>query len=112
MMSVPIAVAVTLAGGKPNPHRVTFITASYWRNGSATPMRGKSLTCRRDPSLSQGLRPTLQNSFLAKVDMILGVRLTISRDDPCLFITAVGKNRLPIFPTEAIKSNTCGAIDE
>ena len=75
-------------------------------------MRGKSSTCRRDPSLSQGLRPTLQNSFLAKLDMMLSVRLTISKDDPCLFITAVGKDRLPIFRTEAIKSITCGAIDE
>ncbi len=44
--------------------------------------------------------------------MMLSVRLTISKDDPCLFITAVGKDRLPIFRTEAIKSITCGAIDE
>src|SRR5437763_7014858 len=75
-------------------------------------MRGKSLTCRRDPSLSQGLRPTLQNFFLAKVDMMLSVRLTISKDDPCLFITAVARDRLPVFRTEAIKSITCEAIDE
>ena len=62
--------------------------------------------------LFPGLRPTLQNSFLAKVDMMLSVRLTISKDDPCLFITAVGKDRLPIFRTEAVKSITGGAIDE
>ncbi|HMH42693.1 MAG TPA: transposase [Pyrinomonadaceae bacterium] len=54
----------------------------------------------------------MQNSFLAKADMMFGVRLTISKDDPCLLITAVGKDRLPIFRTEAIKSITCRAIDE
>ena len=43
---------------------------------------------------------------------MLGMRLTISKDDPCLFITAVGKDRLPIFRTEAIKLISCGAIDE
>jgi len=43
---------------------------------------------------------------------MFGVRLTISKDDPCLLITAVGKDRLPIFRTEAIKSITCRAIDE
>src|SRR6266403_4288996 len=75
-------------------------------------MRGKSLTCRSDPPTSQGLRPALQNFFLAKVDMMLSMRLTISKDDPCLFITAVARDRLPVFRTEAIKSITCGAIDE
>jgi len=44
--------------------------------------------------------------------MILSVRLTISKDDPCLFITAVAKNRLPVFQTEAIQTITCKAIDE
>ena len=44
--------------------------------------------------------------------MMLSVRLTISKDDPCLFITAVARDRLPVFRTEAIKSITCGAIDE
>ena len=43
---------------------------------------------------------------------MLSVRLTISKDDPCLFITAVGKDRLPIFQTQAIKSITVRAIDE
>ena len=75
-------------------------------------MRGKSLTCRRDPSSLRVSDPPLQNSFLAKADMMLSVRLTISKDDPCLFITAVGKDRLTIFRTEAIKSITCRAIDE
>src|SRR4030095_16661141 len=31
---------------------------------------------------------------------------------PCLFITAVAKNRLHVFQTDAIKIITCGAIDE
>jgi len=38
--------------------------------------------------------------------------LTISIDNPCLYITAVGKNRLPVFRTDTIKSVTCAAIDE
>lgn len=37
---------------------------------------------------------------------------TISIDTPCLFITAVAKDRLPVFQTDAIKSITCSAIDE
>ena len=44
--------------------------------------------------------------------MMLSVRLTISRDDPCLFITAVARSRLPVFRADAIKIITCGAIDE
>jgi len=43
---------------------------------------------------------------------MLSVRLTISKDDPCLFITAVAKNRLPVFQSDALKIITCGAIDE
>jgi REP element-mobilizing transposase RayT len=44
--------------------------------------------------------------------MMVSVRLTISKDDPCLFITAVANNRLPVFRADAIKTITCGAIDE
>ena len=44
--------------------------------------------------------------------MMLSMRLTVSKDDPCLFITAVAKNRLPVFRTDAIKIVTCNAIDE
>ncbi|PYS67797.1 MAG: hypothetical protein DMF73_18430 [Acidobacteria bacterium] len=44
--------------------------------------------------------------------MIVRVMLTISKDNPCLFITAVAKNRLPVFRTEVIKSITVKAIDE
>ncbi|HEX3146217.1 MAG TPA: transposase [Pyrinomonadaceae bacterium] len=40
------------------------------------------------------------------------MRLTISKDNPCLFITAVAKDRLPVFRTDAIKTITCNAIGE
>jgi REP element-mobilizing transposase RayT len=40
------------------------------------------------------------------------VKLTISKDNPCLFITAVANHRLPVFKTDAIKKVTCEAIDE
>lgn len=36
----------------------------------------------------------------------------ISIDSPSLFITAVGKDRLPVFQTDTIKELTCKAIDE
>ena len=36
----------------------------------------------------------------------------ISIDTPALFITAVGKDRLPVFQTDKIKEITCAAIDE
>jgi len=76
------------------------------------PMRGKSPTCRSESSFPAVSDQPLQNSFLAKVDMIVRVMLTISKDNPCLFITAVAKNRLPVFRTEVIKSITVKAIDE
>ena len=37
---------------------------------------------------------------------------TISRDTPALYITAVAKDRLPIFRTDQIKTVTCNALDE
>jgi len=40
------------------------------------------------------------------------MRLTISKDNPCLFITAVASHRLPVFRTDAIKTITCNALDE
>src|SRR5260370_40153891 len=40
------------------------------------------------------------------------MKYTISIDNPCLFITAVGKDRLPVFRTDSIKQVTCAAIDE
>jgi len=77
-------------------------------------MRGKSLTCRIDFRLylERVSDPLLQNSFLASRAMIIRVRLTISKDDPCLFITAVAKNRLPVFKTDTLKLINCKAIDE
>ena len=40
------------------------------------------------------------------------MKLTISKDDPWLFITGVANHRLPVFKTDAIKEVTCKAIDE
>jgi putative transposase len=37
---------------------------------------------------------------------------TISRDTPALYITAVAKDRLPVFRTDPIKVITCKALDE
>jgi putative transposase len=37
---------------------------------------------------------------------------TISRDTPALYVTAVAKDRLPIFRTDTIKVITCKAMDE
>jgi putative transposase len=37
---------------------------------------------------------------------------TISRDQPCLFITSVAHDRLPVFRTEALKKVVCSALDE
>ena len=37
---------------------------------------------------------------------------TVSKDTQALYITAVAKDRLPIFQSDAIKKTTCAAIDE
>lgn len=37
---------------------------------------------------------------------------TISRDNPALYLTAVAKDRLPVFQTDALKIVTCSALDE
>ena len=37
---------------------------------------------------------------------------TISRDSPCLFITSVAHDRLPVFRTDALKRIVCAALDE
>src|SRR5258706_6407220 len=52
--------------------------------------------------------------FRQALILILRLRLmhTISRDTPALFITAVAKDRLPVFRTDAIKVITCQALDE
>ena len=36
----------------------------------------------------------------------------ISRDTPALYLTAVAKDRLPVFRTDALKIVTCNALDE
>jgi REP element-mobilizing transposase RayT len=38
--------------------------------------------------------------------------LRISRDSPCLYLTAVTKDRLPVFRTAALKSLICTALNE
>jgi hypothetical protein len=37
---------------------------------------------------------------------------TINKDTPCIFVTTVARNRLPVFRTDALKSVACGALDE
>jgi REP element-mobilizing transposase RayT len=37
---------------------------------------------------------------------------TISRDNPCLSITGVAHDRLPVFRTDAMKKIVCAALDE
>jgi putative transposase len=37
---------------------------------------------------------------------------TISKDTPCLFITTVTRNRLPVFRTAKLKDVACRALDE
>jgi putative transposase len=37
---------------------------------------------------------------------------TISRDTPCLSITSVARDRLPVFRTAAMKNIACSALDE
>lgn len=39
-------------------------------------------------------------------------KFRVSKDTPSLYITAVAKDRLPVFQTDAIKSVTCQALDE
>jgi putative transposase len=37
---------------------------------------------------------------------------TINKDTPCLFVTTVTRNRLPVFRTDSLKDVACGALDE
>ena len=37
---------------------------------------------------------------------------TINKDNPCLFVTTVARNRLPVFRTDAVKGVACRALDE
>src|SRR5215213_8616289 len=38
--------------------------------------------------------------------------VTISRDTPSLYLTAVAKDRLSVFRTDALKTIVCAALDE
>jgi REP element-mobilizing transposase RayT len=38
--------------------------------------------------------------------------VTISRDNPCLSIASVARDRLPVFRTDALKEIVCAALDE
>src|SRR5713226_6726671 len=53
-------------------------------------------------------------AFPSAFNLIPRLRLmhTISRDTPALYLTAVAKDRLPVFRTDAIKTITCVALDE
>src|SRR6476646_391268 len=53
------------------------------------------------PTLIPGLRPTPMRD-----------KFQLSRDSQALFITAVAKDRLPVFRSDAIKVVTCQALDE
>jgi len=76
-------------------------------------MRGKSPTCRTTALQIIGRSPTaLAKFFTCQAGYHSNVRLTISKDDPCLFISAVAKNRLPVFKRDVLKEITCKAIDE
>jgi putative transposase len=44
--------------------------------------------------------------------MRLRLMHTISRDTPALYLTAVAKDRLSVFRTDALKVITCSALDE
>jgi putative transposase len=66
--------------------------------GADLPVRGKSLTCRKSTSNSNTVFQVMQ--------------YRISVDSPSLFITAVGKDRLPVFRTDPLKQITCQAIEE
>jgi putative transposase len=53
-------------------------------------------------------------AFPSAFNLIPRLRLmhTISRDTPALYLTAVAKDRLPVFRTDAIKVITCAALNE
>ena len=38
--------------------------------------------------------------------------VTIKKDRPCLFITTVARNRLPVFRTEALRRIACSSLNE
>jgi putative transposase len=38
--------------------------------------------------------------------------ITVSRDTPCLYLTVVTKDRLPVFRSDALKAIACASLDE
>jgi REP element-mobilizing transposase RayT len=67
--------------------------SAVWK-GSAFPGTVELESCRE--ALPRGKKPVV----------------TISPDSPCLSITAVAKDRLPVFRTDAIGALLCAALDE
>jgi hypothetical protein len=65
--------------------------------GSAASLCGKALLFRNALST---IYPRLRLVF------------TISRDHPCLYLTAAAKDRLPVFRTDSLKVLACTALDE
>jgi REP element-mobilizing transposase RayT len=64
-------------------------------------MCGRSVTFRK-----------VQLNFGAAPQKIMTPTFQLSRDSQALFITAVTKDRLPVFKTDALKVVTCQALDE
>lgn len=63
-------------------------------------MCGRSLTFRKGQRTIGAPPPIMRDKF------------QLSRDSQALFITAVTKDRLPVFRTDLIKTVTCNALDE
>jgi len=57
-------------------------------------------------------RPLYVNLFFGWGSASPASMATISKDTPCLSITSVARDRLPIFPTNAIKKIACSALNE
>ena len=54
----------------------------------------------------------VQLNFGAAPQKVMTPTFHLSRDSQALFITAVTKDRLPVFKTDALKVVTCQALDE
>jgi len=77
------------------------------RGQTAAPLRGRFWRLRR-------LAVRKASGFPKTVCSPERLRLvkTISRDNPCFYLTAVTKDRLPVFRTDALKAVACVAFDE
>ena len=56
--------------------------------------------------------PKMSNSVSGLRPKKMTPKFQLSRDSQALFITAVTKDRLPVFKTDALKLVTCRALDE